>query len=96
MGRPRYLKVLCEQVEKSVMGDTQEGILSFSALDSPSVTNEKILFFDFLNPMKVVIDGDIVSRLDFTLCSGVSDEPLEFDKEDQQGTHLSLILTRSN
>merc|ERR1712016_401755 len=24
MGRPRYLKVLCEQVEKSVMGDTQE------------------------------------------------------------------------
>ena len=49
-----------------------------------------------LNPMKVVIDGNIVSRLDFTLCSGVSDEALEFDEDDQQGTHLSLILTRSD
>lgn len=94
MGRPRYLKVLCEQVEKSLMGDEQEGILSFSAIDSPSANNGKILFFDFLNPMKIDIDGDNLSRLDFTLSSGISDEPLEFDEGDRQGTHLSLVLTR--
>ena len=96
LGRPRYLKVLCSQVEHTIMGGGQECVLSFCALDSPSAINEKILFFDFFNPMQVNVDGDNISRLDFVLSSGTTTESLEFDDDDTVPTHLSIMMTRFN
>ena len=96
LGRPRYLKVLCNQVDRTIMGGGEESILSFCALDSATAVNEKILFFDFYNPMQVSIDGDNISRLDFILSSGTTTEYLEFDDGDGIPTHLSIMMTRFN